>query len=415
VAKTLILITNHFPFGSAEAFIETEYPHLASAFEKVIIISRDVTSLEVRDNNYTHYRINPVSSVLEKLGCIFLYLKHFKKIQSLVDSEIKHLKKEKIFTINKLGVLFHDLSKALITSRHIEQIIKSNNISGELVLYSYWLTSSALATLFVNPVGCRIKRISRAHGGDVYQERHNSNYLSFRNALATHLDTIFCISNNGIDYLKTKIAKTHHPKLKLARLGTPDGGSQTQNVNTKKLIVSCSFLVKVKRIEFLIDTLALINDDITWVHIGDGPISQEIKSYAERKLSPLQNITYQFTGNLSPSQIMDFYKNNSVSLFVNSSSSEGIPVTMMEAQSFGIPILGLDVGGISEIVNSSNGKLLKPDASPKEYSDAIKQMINLPDTALKIMRENARRNWSDHYNAEKNFSTFADQISSLHK
>ena len=44
-----------------------------------------------------------------------------------------------------------------------------------------------------------------------------------------------------------------------------------------------------------------------------------------------------------------------VDLFLTVSANEGIPVSIMEAQSFGIPVIATDVGGISEIVNNVNG------------------------------------------------------------
>lgn len=41
------------------------------------------------------------------------------------------------------------------------------------------------------------------------------------------------------------------------------------------------------------------------------------------------------------------------------SDSEGIPVSIMEAMSFGIPVIARNVGGMSEIVNEENGLLLE--------------------------------------------------------
>ena len=412
--KTLILITNHFPFGSPESFIGGEYPFLESSFGKVFILSRNVAAKESRKGNFNCYRVNPTSSLSEIIFAIPLFLKCLSTAVSLIGSEISFLNKSNRLNINNLRVLFHDISKAIITSSHISKIIELNNISGDVVLYSYWLTSSALSTFFVDSDRCAIKRISRAHGGDIYEERHSGRYLSFRNALANKLDAIFCISLNGIEYLKTRIEIRNHHKLKLARLGTPDNDIAYHNRSQKKIIVSCSFLVPVKRIDFLIDSLAMITDEIQWIHVGDGSLMNEIRVQADNKLSQSRNISFQFKGILSSTEMITFYKSTPIYLFVNTSTSEGIPVAMMEAQSFGIPILGLNVGGVSEIVNSSNGMLLAANSTPKEYSEALTHLLHLPEADLKIMREQARQNWYKFYNAVKNFSTFADQISSLH-
>ena len=47
--------------------------------------------------------------------------------------------------------------------------------------------------------------------------------------------------------------------------------------------------------------------------------------------------------------------------FINLSDSEGIPVSIMEAMSVGIPIIARDVGGNREIVTNNNGCLLEGD------------------------------------------------------
>ena len=47
---------------------------------------------------------------------------------------------------------------------------------------------------------------------------------------------------------------------------------------------------------------------------------------------------------------------------------------MMEAASFGIPIVSTDVGGVREIVESGyNGQLLGERASADEFADFIKR------------------------------------------
>jgi hypothetical protein len=77
-SKTLILITNHFPFGMAEAFLEPEIEYLKKEFDKIIILARDVTSALIRkaDTDYVVIRVNPVSSLAEKIQTCLLYLKH---------------------------------------------------------------------------------------------------------------------------------------------------------------------------------------------------------------------------------------------------------------------------------------------------------------------------------------------------
>ena len=101
---------------------------------------------------------------------------------------------------------------------------------------------------------------------------------------------------------------------------------------------------------------------------------------------------------------MDFYRQNHIDLFINTSRSEGVPVSIMEAFSFGVPAIATDVGGTGEIVDNSVGKLLDVNVSPQEIANAIK-LFAVSDTSE--FRKNARNRWNERYNAEKNYREFA--------
>lgn len=52
------------------------------------------------------------------------------------------------------------------------------------------------------------------------------------------------------------------------------------------------------------------------------------------------------------------YSEHPVDVFINLSTNEGVPVSIMEAISFDIPIVATDVGGTSEIVTDETGILV---------------------------------------------------------
>ena len=56
-------------------------------------------------------------------------------------------------------------------------------------------------------------------------------------------------------------------------------------------------------------------------------------------------------GNVDNAALLEDYITENYYLFVNVSSSEGIPVSIMEASSVGIPCLATDVGGTGEIIS----------------------------------------------------------------
>lgn len=71
-------------------------------------------------------------------------------------------------------------------------------------------------------------------------------------------------------------------------------------------------------------------------------------------------------GNVPNELFIQFLKNNAISFFINVSTREGIPVSMMEAISCSIPLIGTDVCGVPEIVTRDTGFLIPVDFEPKK-------------------------------------------------
>jgi glycosyltransferase involved in cell wall biosynthesis len=114
-------------------------------------------------------------------------------------------------------------------------------------------------------------------------------------------------------------------------------------------------------------------------------------------------------GFLENDEVFKFYEITPIDVLINASSSEGIPVSIMEAQSCGIPVIATDVGGSSEIVNSNNGILLSSNPDKKEIAEAITFLINNKNIAAE-MQKSSFKSWENNYNAEVNFGNFAKNI-----
>ena len=118
-----------------------------------------------------------------------------------------------------------------------------------------------------------------------------------------------------------------------------------------------------------------------------------------------------FLGDVDNSEIMEYYSNSSVDVFVSLTESEGLPVSMMEAQSYGIPIVSTNVGGISEIViDSKTGFLLNADPTLEEFIDKMIFFMK-HDSNEQKMRNDSYQNWLDNFDAKTNHLKFVEQIS----
>ena len=111
---------------------------------------------------------------------------------------------------------------------------------------------------------------------------------------------------------------------------------------------------------------------------------------------------------------MAFYGSTPVSCLVNVSSSEGLPVSLMEACSFGIPCIATEVGGTPEVVHDGvTGFLLGKNPKAADIAAAIEKMSRLPEEQYSAMCRAARRLWEDKFNADRNYEKFYRELAAL--
>ncbi len=104
---------------------------------------------------------------------------------------------------------------------------------------------------------------------------------------------------------------------------------------------------------------------------------------------------------------MEYYSNHDIHLFINVSKSEGLPVSIIEAISFGIPVIATDVGGTREIVfDGKNGFLIKPELNAQEISEIVKKAIRTEIAVYAEYRDSARAIWEMSFIAEENMRLF---------
>lgn len=413
--RHLILITNHFPYGTGEAFLENEIGHLVKGFDSVLVIAKEKESDVVRFSapGFTHYKVNPKSSVWEMAMGFLKALRYTVRIIGYVRTELRFLHQtQKSFSLSIFKAMLHDLGKSLTLSIHIHRYMRHHKFQGKVILYSYWLTSAALATTFVRSNQIEIRRISRGHGGDVYEYRNSLRYLTFRTTLAKELDHIFLVSDDARSHFINQVGFSYTKKTSVSRLGTCFHGTQP-SPSVKPILLSCAYLLPVKRIHLIIKSVAMLRTPVQWIHIGDGPLRNVLEQQAKAELELNPHVSYQFTGSLTNPEVIQFYQTHFISLFINTSSAEGIPVTMMEAQSFGIPVIATDVGGVKEIIHEENGILLHKDSSPEVIAMHIHKFLEMNEEAKAGYRRASFQNWKSRYNAETNFPTFVNLISSL--
>ena len=409
VAKSniLILITAEFPFGGLETFIENEIGHLNASFDKIILISHDT--------HQTHRRTIPenISIIRERYSLNLIEkLLSFKNIFS------------KIF-INELGIISSSYNKtvsfgifktmlfSLYNGTRLQVLyenIANKYLNENIFLYSYWSNDSAIAVALARKENPSIKSFSRIHGWDVFFEPSRYNYLPFRSLIVEHLSSIFSISEAGIKYVRQSWKIQTSNKIKLSRLAVNPQKKLTPT-NKNILIVSCSSVIELKNLNLIIQELKILkNVSFKWCHFGDGDLFKEINQSANINL----NISsFEFYGRVSNKFVLSWYKKNNPDLFINLSSSEGIPVSIMEAISFGIPTIATNVGGVSEIINNKNGYLIDFPFTKGAVAKRITEFNGLSFEDRNKKRIAAYETWQQKYDSRKNYTQFIENIFSI--
>jgi glycosyltransferase involved in cell wall biosynthesis len=380
----LYLYTLHFPFGNAENFLETELPFLAKEFKKIYIypwtfggaeLRKLPKNVEVRD-----LKVNAGSNLIARLKLLWPHLGN-RKVRADFRYQMAHAR--------------NLLSRAEQLSNEIE--------TQDAVHYSYWLSDWATVLGLVSQEKNDMVYVSRAHGFDVYDERHPMGEQLYRNIQTERISRVFPISEKARETISKQVG---YCPMKVAHLGTADHGLGPLPAEGTLKVVSCSAVTALKRVTLIPQLLSTLGVDVHWTHIGEGPEMDALKKICGNLGA---NVQVELKGRMNPEAIMQLYKEEGFHFFLHLSSSEGIPVSMMEAISFGIPIIATDVGAVSEIVNNETGILLEKD-DMSQWTIQVKK--SLEDKALPNQNR-TRAYWEKEFRAEKNYTDFCSSLSHL--
>ena len=393
----LLMLTKFYPFGKGETFIENEIGIIAEYFESITIIACDTDKKDcitrTLPENVTAFKVPAKSKyrdLISGLNCLFTK----DKIVCTERIECRNLAR-KIF-LGYFEAKSTRIYNSIMTNGYAEKIIDE-----PFAIYSYWLFVTARVGILISKKRQPVYKITRAHGYDLYEERNELKYLPYRKLFLKEYDEIFPCSEHGTVHLKCKYPDLSG-KVKTSFLGTKDCGVSEESRDGLFRIISCSRVEPVKRVHRIVEALHILENsdlNIEWIHIGDGVDREKIERKAVKNL---HNIKYRFLGNISNSDVLDLYKKQPIDLFVNVSSSEGVPVSIMEAISFGVPVIATDVGGTSEIViDGVTGSLIDADFTDKELAEAIRKFFKEENFSVK--RKSCRKYWEEHFQADDNY------------
>lgn len=403
--KTLLLITETFPYGTNEnSFIETEFEQLRKSFHVMVLplLPKESEKLQAgyQDVEIVHWAgKKPRGKSLEAIQRKAVRDEIKEIVKTVHPNQRRDCIKAAIGYANR-ALLLRDLFRSIATEKKPD------------IIYSYWCTYATLGAIWLKEEMPEIRVISRFHGYDVYRERTPWEHQLFRTEIAKHIDECYFACSHASRYFAGQWGKSG----KIAYLGTKEHPQVSANPH-RFVLISCSDMIELKRINLIIEALSRVNQTyrIEWVHFGDGEERVKLEQMADDLLNKRENITWRFMGYMENAEMLDYYLQIKPSLFITTSRTEGgVPVSIQEAFSMGIPCIGTNVGGIPDAIEDGvNGFLLSENPEPNEISKAIERYYDLDEEEKKKFRAAAHLRWQERFNAAENAGLFCEHLKSL--
>ena len=401
--KTLFFFVEDFSSASKECFFEAELDTLVKRFDSILVLSLHPERNKAL--NYSHPKVKVIEfNYFAPCNRLFIFFTGFFSIFKVFAFEFIHTH-NKTFYLRNAWRLLNNLIFVKATSVRLREML-GNYSNSKVVCYTYWCKQWTNALALIKSKNTPFKFVSRIHGGD-YDEDQIHTTIPFRYFILSKIDKILPVSDYGKDYLMKKFAVPIN-KITTSRLGLTLPGKLAVICPNELIIVSCSSVIPLKRVNLIAEIINNIDIPCKWVHFGDGEDFEVLKSQVSGSKHSIQLMGYK-----PNHEFLKYLAENPVSLFINVSVSEGIPVSMMEAIAHGVPLMGTSVCGVPEIVCKTTGYLLPIDFNPQQVAKKIQELHTNKSLYDIAYRSNCLEFYKAHYRAKINHEFLAQELGSL--
>lgn len=346
--------------------------------------------------------------------CAFMGLFR-KEVREDIKKAIRNKKFHKDFLMHLVGeiypseFLYQEMNKILMTQ------YKNDNIT----VLATWFNCNAYTVARLKKKFPSITAVAFAHAFEVNPERGELIDLSLNEFKHNNLDRVTFISSKVLNSYKTLMRYSKEDFLKkidICYLGSINRENYTSRYGGNTLhLLSCSGVSTLKRVSLIMNALeSWTKYPIEWTHIGSGDLYEELSEKARKICAKNPYVNIRFLGKLDNQRVHAYYRENLVDVFINVSTSEGLPVSIMEAISYGVPVIATDVGGTSEIVIPPyNGFLLNPDLNYADIKNVITKYIEIPTEQKEYMHKNSKKIWESKFNSDVTLKRYFYELSSM--
>lgn len=270
-------------------------------------------------------------------------------------------------------------------------------------IHAHWGSTTATMAWIVSEL-TGIPWSVTLHRWDIAED----NMLQFKVKQASF---VRCISEDGRRTVLDIAGETYRDKVIVLHMGVrlPEKVFAREPFCLRShFVIACpANLVPVKGHRFLIEACALLRnrgvDKIQCLLIGDGPLEEEIRQ--QIKQHKLEDVI-KLVGRLPHEEMLRMYEKGEVdavvlpSIVTHEGEKEGIPVALMEAMAYGIPVISTNTGGIPELLAGGAGILVE-EKDAEKLANAIELLLTNPELAKEVGVKGQKR-VQESFNLSKN-------------
>ena len=373
--------------GKPDPFLLQELPWLLAHFDRVVLCSYyGVAEL-------TEPRPQQIRVFRPALG--ELRAKLTAPLSVAFWRELAHLRRDGMLTPTNAAKLLLFAVRGRMLANWTRAMLRRDE---QTTLYAFWMSYEGYAAALCRRGHPTLRAIARGHAFDIDRERNPMNPYLMKRFMGEALDGIYPISGDAKARLAACMALPEG-KVRVAGMGSggdtvPERFPAPYYVDGVFRIVSCAALIAIKQVPLLIDALALWQGGrVRWTHIGGGAEEQAVRAYAAQRLGGNVGIEYELIGTVPREHVERIYAAQPFDVFVNTSRSEGTPVSIMEAMRAGLPVVAPAVGGIPELVDDAVGRLYPPEGGAEAVLQALSRIAQQTREQAEATRAAVQARW----------------------
>lgn len=304
-----------------------------------------------------------------------------------------------------------------IALQNIAVLFKSLYIANFLVkesvfhIHAHWGTSTSTMAYIISKL-TGIPWSLTVHSGDILE----NNLLKLKVSTAIF---VRCISEYGKSLLLGIIGKEFENKISVLHMGLrcPDHIYVPSLRNNPFTIIVVAGLILIKGHKYMVDACSLLRErgikSFRCIFCGEGYLRHKLQEYIKKKgLSDC----IELVGFFPHEELINLYKKRKIdaavlcSIKMKDGESEGIPVSLMEAMSYKIPVIATQTGGIPELIGDGSGIMVK-ERDAEAIANSIEKLIVDTDFYIELANK-GRQKVEENFNVYTNVQRLLDCLKS---